>query len=95
LLYVAEREGGVGGRAVHKMDHLVCFLPGVLALGHGEGLGRRWGGGNRVREWQAIRALQRLGMSKDATHLDVVGLEPVESSCDTHRARKRLPGFNP
>ena len=31
LLYVAEREGGVGGKAVHKMDHLVCFLPGVLA----------------------------------------------------------------
>lgn len=71
LLYVAEREGGVGGRAVHKMDHLVCFLPGVLALGHSEGLGRRWGGGNRVREWQVIRALQRLGLSKDTTHLDV------------------------
>ena len=31
----------------------------------------RWGGGNRVREWQAVRALQNLGMSKDATHLDV------------------------
>ena len=71
LLYVAEREGGVAGRAVHKMDHLVCFLPGVLALGYSEGLGRRWGGGNRVREWQATRALTRLGMSKDATHLDV------------------------
>jgi hypothetical protein len=23
LLYVAEREGGVDGRVVHKMDHLV------------------------------------------------------------------------
>ena len=44
LLYVAERVGGVSGSLVHKMDHLVCFLPGVLALGHSEGLGQRWGG---------------------------------------------------
>jgi|AntAceMinimDraft_1070359.scaffolds.fasta_scaffold06920_3 hypothetical protein len=71
LLYVAEREGGVGGRAVHKMDHLVCFLPGLLALGHSEGLGRRWGGGDRIREHQAVRALLRLGMPTHATHLDV------------------------
>ena len=30
LLYVAELEGN---RVSPKMDHLVCFLPGVLALG--------------------------------------------------------------
>ncbi len=29
FLYVAER---VGGGFIGKMDHLVCFLPGVLAL---------------------------------------------------------------
>mmetsp|Transcript_18688 Transcript_18688/g.46545 ORF Transcript_18688/g.46545 Transcript_18688/m.46545 type:complete len:316 (-) Transcript_18688:1614-2561(-) len=71
LLYVAERETGINSKVVHKMDHLVCFLPGVLALGHSEGLGARWGGGNRAREWQAMRALQRLGMSQHASHLDV------------------------
>eukprot|EP00742_Colponemidia_sp_Colp-10_P006129 GILJ01006559.1.p1 GENE.GILJ01006559.1~~GILJ01006559.1.p1 ORF type:complete len:345 (-),score=27.10 GILJ01006559.1:127-1161(-) len=31
LLYVAELEDN---QIVHKMDHLVCFLPGVLALDH-------------------------------------------------------------
>lgn len=71
LLYVGEREGSVHGAAVHKMDHLVCFLPGLLALGYSEGLGKRWGVGNRVKEWQAIRALKRLGLPEAATHLDV------------------------
>lgn len=35
LLYVAEL---VNGAAVPKMDHLVCFLPGLLALGHLHGI---------------------------------------------------------
>ena len=29
LAYVGELHGGV---LVHKMDHLVCFLPGALCL---------------------------------------------------------------
>ena len=32
LAYVAERMGGPGARLDAKMDHLVCFLPGVFAL---------------------------------------------------------------
>ena len=35
LLYVAELHDGT---AVPKSDHLVCFLPGVLALGHLHGV---------------------------------------------------------
>ncbi|KAK9837344.1 hypothetical protein WJX81_007743 [Elliptochloris bilobata] len=35
LAYVGELHGGV---IVHKMDHLVCFLPGLLALGHLHGV---------------------------------------------------------
>ena len=35
LLYVAEL---VDGALVPKMDHLVCFLPGLLALGHLHGV---------------------------------------------------------
>jgi hypothetical protein len=31
LMYVADAKGG--GRLEHKMDHLACFLPGLLALG--------------------------------------------------------------
>ena len=30
LAYVGDWDGG---RIAHKMDHLVCFLPGILALG--------------------------------------------------------------
>ena len=71
VLYVAERVGGVAGRLVHKMDHLVCFLPGVLALGHAEGLGARWGADDAARERLAGDALARLGFARDAGHLDV------------------------
>lgn len=71
LLYVAERQGGVFGEVTHKQDHLACFLPGVLALGHGEGLGRRWGGGDAKREASAAKALNRLGLDANTTHLDV------------------------
>ena len=39
-LYVAEMRGGVKST---KMDHLVCFLPGMLALGY-------WHGANDAEE---------------------------------------------
>ncbi len=35
LLYVAELHDGA---AVPKTDHLTCFLPGLLALGHLHGV---------------------------------------------------------
>ncbi|KAH6577519.1 hypothetical protein BASA60_004001 [Batrachochytrium salamandrivorans] len=33
LLFVGERPSGIHGPLSSKMDHLVCFLPGTLALG--------------------------------------------------------------
>jgi hypothetical protein len=33
LTFVAELPAGVGGELSPKMDHLVCFVPGMLALG--------------------------------------------------------------
>jgi hypothetical protein len=44
---------------------------GMCARPYSEGLGRRWGGGNRIKEWQAVSALERLGLARDASHLDV------------------------
>nr|POE86477.1 mannosyl-oligosaccharide 1,2-alpha-mannosidase [Quercus suber] len=38
LNIVAELPGGIGGRLSPKMDHLVCFLPGSIALGATGGL---------------------------------------------------------
>lgn len=33
LRFVAELPQGIGGKLSPKMDHLVCFLPGLIALG--------------------------------------------------------------
>ncbi|KAK8088165.1 glycoside hydrolase [Apiospora hydei] len=37
LRFVAELPSGVGGPLSPKMDHLVCFLPGTIALGATQG----------------------------------------------------------
>ena len=38
LQFVSELPNGIGGPLSPKMDHLVCFLPGSIALGVTEGL---------------------------------------------------------
>ncbi|KAE8151990.1 glycoside hydrolase [Aspergillus avenaceus] len=38
LQFIAELPQGIGGELSPKMDHLVCFLPGSIALGATEGL---------------------------------------------------------
>ncbi|PWW77044.1 Glycoside Hydrolase Family 47 protein [Tuber magnatum] len=38
LTFIAELPNGIGGDLSPKMDHLVCFMPGLLALGATEGL---------------------------------------------------------
>lgn len=37
LQYIAELPRGIGRPRSHKMDHLVCFLPGSIAIGATEG----------------------------------------------------------
>ncbi|KAL4931318.1 glycoside hydrolase family 47 protein [Aspergillus undulatus] len=41
LQFVAELPQGIGGPLSPKMDYLVCFLPGAIALGATEGLGEQ------------------------------------------------------
>jgi hypothetical protein len=45
LIYVGEMTypSSRGARLEKKMDHLVCFLPGILALGHLHGVGKEFG----------------------------------------------------
>lgn len=38
LQFIAELPQGIGGTLSPKMDHLVCFLPGSIAIGATEGL---------------------------------------------------------
>jgi len=53
LMYVSDWDGN---RNVHKMDHLVCFVPGMLALGAYSSDGTR-GAGNKWRDLKNAKAL--------------------------------------
>jgi mannosyl-oligosaccharide alpha-1,2-mannosidase len=64
LLFIGELEAD--GRLTGKMDHLVCFYPGLLALGHAAGVRPR---ADQVAE--QMSALEKLGFGADATQLDV------------------------
>lgn len=56
LAIIAELPQGVGGSILPKMDHLVCFLPGALALGATEGLTEREAKG--LPTWTPRKAAQ-------------------------------------
>ncbi|KAA8897205.1 glycoside hydrolase [Sphaerosporella brunnea] len=68
LTYVGELPDGVGGKVSPKMDHLVCFVPGMLALGATEGRpverARKAAGG---KTWSA-REEQDLTLAKELMH---------------------------
>ena len=56
LQYVAELPDGVGGRLSPKMDHLVCFLPGSIAIGATGGLTEAEA--RKLPTWNAEKAKQ-------------------------------------
>ncbi|KAK2882741.1 hypothetical protein FQN49_000053 [Arthroderma sp. PD_2] len=60
LTFVGERPSGLDDNLVPKMDHLVCFLPGTIALGATGGLplskARKTPGWNRQKEDEIILA---------------------------------------
>ncbi|KAM5471295.1 mannosyl-oligosaccharide alpha-1,2-mannosidase [Microsporum audouinii] len=60
LTFVGERPSGLDESLVPKMDHLVCFLPGTIALGATGGLSlskaRKSPGWNRQKEDEIILA---------------------------------------
>ncbi|CCF58580.1 hypothetical protein KAFR_0E04290 [Kazachstania africana CBS 2517] len=64
-LYIAEKPNGLTGRISPKMDHLVCFMGGLLAMGATEGLHisearkQTWWDSVREEDWQ---------IAKDLTH---------------------------
>jgi hypothetical protein len=80
LLYLGEREGG---RLSGKMDHLVCFYPGLLALGHLHGVAPR----AEQADAQAA-ALRALGFASGATQLDVAA--ELAATCRAMYARNPL-----
>ncbi|PUU82349.1 glycoside hydrolase [Tuber borchii] len=66
LTFIAELPNGIGGDLSPKMDHLVCFMPGLFALGATEGLtveearkaekGVKWG----VRQEEDLKLAREL-----------------------------------
>ena len=57
-LFIAEKNSGGGGNIVNKMDHLVCFMPGLIALGAINGAHSKNGkGGPDVKRLQLAKDL--------------------------------------
>jgi hypothetical protein len=56
LSIVAELPNGIGGELSPKMDHLVCFLPGSIALGATNGLTEAEA--RRLPSWNSEKAQQ-------------------------------------
>ncbi|ODQ83033.1 glycoside hydrolase family 47 protein [Babjeviella inositovora NRRL Y-12698] len=65
LTFIGELERGIGGELSPKMDHLVCFIGGLLALGATEGLPY-----NDVRKsgWWSSSRESELHFARDITH---------------------------
>lgn len=63
LRFVAELPNGVGGQASPKMDHLVCFLPGTIALAATGGVALKKA---REIDWSAERE-QQMDLARDLT----------------------------
>jgi len=64
LNIVAELPNGVGGSLSPKMDHLVCFLPGSIALGATEGLTETQA--RRLPSWSTEKA-QQMELARELT----------------------------
>ena len=56
LQIVAELEKGIGGKLSPKMDHLVCFLPGSIAIAATEG--RTEAAARKLPTWNAQKEKQ-------------------------------------
>lgn len=64
LTIVAELPNGIGGALSPKMDHLVCFLPGSIALGATNGLTEAEA--RRLPNWNTKKA-QQMALAKELT----------------------------
>ena len=99
LKIVAELPSGIGGRLSPKMDHLVCFLPGSIALGATEGHtlseARKGPGWNAEKEQQiqlardlmktcwGMYAVTQTGLTPEIAWFNVKGPDP-NSNPDDH-----------
>ncbi|KAI3324153.1 glycoside hydrolase family 47 protein [Xylariaceae sp. AK1471] len=64
LKFVAELPNGIGGKLSPKMDHLVCFLPGAIALGATRG--RPLAQARAMPDWSADKE-EQMELARDLT----------------------------
>lgn len=77
LTFIGELENGVGGPLSSKMDHLVCFVGGMLALGATEG--KSIDEARRSARWSP-KLEQDFTLAKEMTHTCWKMYEDVEPS---------------
>ncbi|KAG9448017.1 hypothetical protein H6P81_014145 [Aristolochia fimbriata] len=65
LVFVGELPYGVDGAFSPKMDHLVCFLPGTLALGATKGMTKKKAMENNLLTFED---LENLNLAEDLAH---------------------------
>lgn len=100
LQFIAELPRGIGNKLSPKMDHLVCFLPGAIALGATSGLSEaearlspEWGHAQE-RQMQLARELMKTcwGMYR----VTKTGLAPEIAWFEVHQeALSPVPGSSP
>lgn len=100
LQIVAELPQGIGGPLSPKMDHLVCFLPGSIAIGATEGMTETEA---RKQPWWSAEKEKQMELARELTKTcwamyDVTdsGLSPEISWFEADAADLRpLPGTKP
>lgn len=59
-MYVGESFNGAATRPSNKMEHLTCFVPGMLALGHYHGI--ETGVSDFLSRWSLFTNLCSIGL---------------------------------
>lgn len=80
LKYVADYDGS---RTVDKMDHLVCFVPGMLALGAYTSDGTA-GASNKWRDLKNAKAIMYVGVA-----IMCCGRRALQACSGPHLSRRR------
>ncbi|ONH66656.1 Mannosyl-oligosaccharide 1,2-alpha-mannosidase [Cyberlindnera fabianii] len=88
LAFLGELENGINGRFSNKMDHLVCFIGGLFALGATEGLTLEQA--RKSSQWNQLKE-EDMMLAKDITHTcwqmyerTATGLSPEIVVFNTH-----------
>ncbi|KAI0595168.1 glycoside hydrolase family 47 protein [Biscogniauxia sp. FL1348] len=90
LKFVAELPQGIDGPLSPKMDHLVCFLPGSIALGATRG--RTLANARRMPDWN-LQKEEQIQLAKDLMKTYEQDLQPFPGNRRMTSARNSLESW--